>query len=99
RDRRVTGVQTCALPIYIARASSWGHTSWEWTTEFTAPQLRSYIGARGIDVGDPQRIELTQLTGTGRVLSAKIVGSSGSRDIGKRSEERRVGRAGGYARV
>ena len=67
----------------IAQASSWGHTSWQWTTEFTAPQLRSYIGARGIDVGDPQRIELTRLTATGRVLSAKIVGASGSRDIGK----------------
>ena len=67
----------------IAQASSWGHTSWQWTTEFTAPQLRSYIGARGIDVGDPQRIDLERLTGTGRVLSAKIVGSSGSRDIGK----------------
>src|SRR5256886_676108 len=67
----------------VAQASSWGHTSWEWTTEFTAPQLRSYIGARGIDVGDPQRIDLTRLTVTGRVLSAKIVGSSGSRDIGK----------------
>jgi len=66
-----------------ALASSWGHTSWEWTTEFTAPQLRSYIGGRGIDVGEPQRIELTRLTGTGRVLSARIVGSSGSRDIGK----------------
>ena len=67
----------------IAQASSWGHTSWQWTTEFTAPQLRSYIGARGIDVGDPQRIDLVRLTGTGRVLSAKIVGSTGSRDIGK----------------
>jgi SpoIID/LytB domain protein len=68
-----------------ARASSWGHTSWEWTTEFTAPQLRSYIGVRGIDVGDPQGIDLTRLTGTGRVLSARIVGSNGSRDIGKDS--------------
>ena len=67
----------------VAQASSWGHTSWEWTTEFTASQLRSYIGARGIDVGDPQRIDLVRLTGTGRVLSAQIVGSSGSRDIGK----------------
>jgi stage II sporulation protein D len=67
----------------VAQASSWGHTSWEWTTELTAPQLRSYIGARGIDVGDPQRIELTRVTATGRVLSARIVGSSGSRDIGK----------------
>src|SRR5712692_8097595 len=67
----------------VAQASSWGHTSWEWKTEFTAPQLRSYIGARGIDVGDPQRIDLTRLTATGRVLSARIVGSRGSRDIGK----------------
>jgi len=67
----------------IAQASSWGHNSWEWKTEFTAPQLRSYMGARGIDVGDPERIDLTRLTGTGRVLSAKVVGSSGTRDIGK----------------
>jgi stage II sporulation protein D len=67
----------------VAQASSWGHTSWEWKTEFTAPQLRSYIGGRGVDVGDPQRIELTRLTATGRVLAAKIVGSSGTRDIGK----------------
>lgn len=67
----------------VAQASSWGHTSWQWTAEFTAPQLRSYIGARGIDVGDPQRIDLTQLTAAGRVLSARIVGTSGTRDIGK----------------
>ena len=67
----------------VAQASSWGHTSWEWKTEFTAPQLRSYIGGRGVDVGDPQRVELTRLTATGRVLAAKIVGSSGTRDIGK----------------
>ena len=67
----------------VAQASSWGHTSWEWKTEFTAPQLRSYIGGRGIDVGEPQRIDLTRLTGTGRVLAATIVGSNGSRDIGK----------------
>ncbi|HEY7624807.1 MAG TPA: SpoIID/LytB domain-containing protein [Candidatus Limnocylindria bacterium] len=67
----------------IAEASSWGHTSWQWTAEFTAPQLRSYIGARGIDVGDPQRIDLVQLTPTGRVLSATIVGSNGTKDIGK----------------
>jgi stage II sporulation protein D len=66
-----------------AMASSWGHTSWEWTSEFTAPQLRSYLGARGIDVGEVQRIELTRVSGTGRVLGARIVGSNGDRDIGK----------------
>ena len=67
----------------VAEASSWGHTSWQWTTEFTAPQLRSYIGARGIDVGDPQRIDVTKQTATGRVTGARIVGSTGSKDIGK----------------
>jgi SpoIID/LytB domain protein len=67
----------------VAQASSWGHTSWEWTTEFTAAQLRSYIGGRGIDVGEPQRIDVTRVTGTGRVMSARIVGTSGTRDIGK----------------
>ena len=67
----------------VAEASAWGHTSWQWTTEYTAPQLRGYLRARGVDIGDPQRIELGRLTGTGRVVSAKIVGSSGSRDIGK----------------
>jgi stage II sporulation protein D len=66
-----------------ARRSTWGRTSWEWTQEYTAPQLRSYLYVRGIDVGDPERIDLTRLTGTGRVLSAKIIGSRGSRDIGK----------------
>ena len=66
-----------------ATVSSWGRTSWEWTTEYTAPQLQSYLAARGIDVGDLRRIDITQVSGTGRVLGARIVGSSGARDIGK----------------
>jgi stage II sporulation protein D (peptidoglycan lytic transglycosylase) len=66
-----------------AYRSTWGHTSWEWKQEYTAPQLRSYLGVRGINVGDPQRIDLTRVSGTGRVLSARVVGSSGTRDIGK----------------
>jgi stage II sporulation protein D len=66
-----------------AKRSTWGRTSWEWIQEYTAPQLRSYIGVRGIDVGDPQRIDLTRVSATGRVLSARVVGSRGSRDIGK----------------
>jgi stage II sporulation protein D len=68
-----------------AKRSPWGHTSWEWTQEFTAPQLRSYLGVRGINVGDPQEIEVTRLSGTGRALGVRIVGSSGRRDIGKDS--------------
>ncbi|TMC72219.1 MAG: SpoIID/LytB domain-containing protein [Chloroflexi bacterium] len=66
-----------------AERSTWGHTSWEWKQEFTAPQLQSYLGVRGINVGLPERIEVTRVSGTGRALSARIVGSGGSRDIGK----------------
>ncbi|TMC78803.1 MAG: SpoIID/LytB domain-containing protein [Chloroflexi bacterium] len=66
-----------------ALVSSWGRTSWEWTEEYTAPQLQSYLAARGIDVGDVRRIEVTQVSATGRVMGARIVGSNGVRDIGK----------------
>jgi stage II sporulation protein D len=66
-----------------AARSTWGRTSWAWTQEYTASQLRAYLGVRGIDVGDPQRITLTRLSGTGRVLSARITGSGGTRDMGK----------------
>ena len=69
----------------VAEASSWGHTSWQWTTEYTAPQLRSYLAARGVDLGDVQRIELTRVTATGRVTTARVVGTAGSRDIAKDS--------------
>ena len=74
-----------------ATVSSWGRTSWEWTTEYTAPQLRSYLGVRGIDVGEVQRIDVTSVSGTGRVMAARIVGSSGSRDIGKDASRRYFG--------
>jgi SpoIID/LytB domain protein len=67
----------------IAISSSWGHTSWQWTTEYTEPQLTRYLAARGIDVGELQQIDLVRLTGTGRVMTARVVGSSGSRDISK----------------
>lgn len=67
----------------IASASSWGHTSWQWTRELTVPQLRDELATRGVDVGTPERIELTRLSAAGRVLGARIVGTRGTRDVGK----------------
>lgn len=67
----------------IAAASSWGRTSWEWTRELTVPQLRDELARRGLDVGTPERIELTRLSAAGRVLSARVIGTRGARDIGK----------------
>lgn len=66
-----------------AKSSSWGRTSWEWTRELTVVQLRAHLAVRGIDVGLPERIELTQVSTTGRVLRARVVGATGSRDVGK----------------
>ncbi|TMC04881.1 MAG: SpoIID/LytB domain-containing protein [Chloroflexi bacterium] len=67
----------------LAKDSGWGKTSWEWNREFTAPQLGDYLRSRGINVGVPQRIELVRVTSAGRVTLARVVGTAGSRDIGK----------------
>lgn len=67
----------------VAKDSSWGHTSWEWTTEQSATQLRDSLQRRGIDVGTPTAIELTSVSPTGRVIGSKVVGTAGSGAIGK----------------
>ncbi len=67
----------------LAKDSGWGKTSWEWNREFTAPQLGDYLRSRGINVGVPQRIDLVRVTAAGRVMLARVVGTVGSRDIGK----------------
>jgi stage II sporulation protein D len=67
----------------VAKDSSWGHTSWEWTKELSATQLRDSLQRRGIDVGTPTAIELTSVSPTGRVIGSKVVGTVGSGTIGK----------------
>ena len=67
----------------VAKDSSWGHTSWEWTKEMSATQLRDYLQQRGLSVGTPTAIQLTSVSSTGRVIGATITGSSGSQPIGK----------------
>ena len=67
----------------IAANSSFGRTAWEWDREFTAPQLGDYLSVRGVDVGVPQRIDIVQKTPSGRVLLARVIGTRGSKDLGK----------------
>lgn len=67
----------------VATASSWGASSWQWTKELSATQLRDQLEKRGISVGLPTAIELTKVSTTGRVLAARITGTSGTQDIGK----------------
>lgn len=69
----------------VAKDSSWGKTSYEWTKEISAAQLRDYLVVRGVNVGIPREIALTGVSSTGRVLSARVVGTSGTKDIGKDS--------------
>jgi len=67
----------------VAKDSSWGHTSWEWTKEMSAAQLRDYLQQRGLSVGTPTAIQLTSVSSTGRVIGAMITGTAGSQPIGK----------------
>ncbi|MGH2449669.1 MAG: SpoIID/LytB domain-containing protein [Candidatus Limnocylindria bacterium] len=67
----------------VAETSSWGRTSWEWTKEITAPDLGSYLRVRDLDVGEPLRIELVSVSPTGRVLRARVIGTTATRDVGK----------------
>jgi stage II sporulation protein D len=67
----------------IAKESSWGRTSYEWTRELSAMQLREFLQRRGLNVGTPTAIELTGVSPTGRVVGAKIIGTGGTQTIGK----------------
>lgn len=67
----------------LAKDSGFGKTSWEWNREFTAPQLGDYLRSRGLNVGVPQRVDLVRVTSAGRVTLARVVGTAGTRDIGK----------------
>ena len=67
----------------VAKASSWGYTSWEWTRELSATQLRDFMRRRGLDVGLPTAIELVRTAPTGRVITARVTGTGGSLPIGK----------------
>lgn len=67
----------------LAKDSGFGRTSWEWNREFTAPQLGDYLRSRGLNVGVPQRVDLVRVTSAGRVTLARVVGTAGTRDIGK----------------
>ena len=67
----------------VAKDSSWGHTSWEWTRELSAAQLRDFLQKRGLDVGTPTAITLTSVSATGRVIGATVVGTARTETIGK----------------
>jgi SpoIID/LytB domain protein len=67
----------------VAKDSSWGHTSWAWTKETSATQLRDYLQLRGLSVGLPTSIQLTSVSSTGRVIGATISGTAGAQPIGK----------------
>jgi stage II sporulation protein D len=67
----------------LAKNSSWGRTSWEWSREFTAPQLGDYMRFRGLDVGVPIRIDVLSQTAAGRPTQVRVVGTTATRTISK----------------
>ena len=67
----------------VALESSWGRTSYEWTKEMSATQLRDFMQRRGLSVGTPTSIQLTSVSPTGRVITASVTGTGGTQAIGK----------------
>ena len=67
----------------VALRSSWGASSYEWTKEYTEPQLRQQLAKAGIDVGQIQAIDVVETSATGGVLLARVRGSLGTRDVVK----------------
>ena len=67
----------------VARDSPWGRTSYEWTRELSATQLRDFMQRRGLDVGIPTAIRLVSVSSTGRVITASVTGTGGTAPIGK----------------
>src|SRR5207244_6960993 len=92
RDDLVTGVQTCALPIYLGKAALWGLggavvlAAGGWAF---APIVATYLGAAAGLSGAAATAHGLALLGGG-TLAAGGFGMAGGMWI--RSEERRVGK-------
>src|SRR5207249_6573503 len=84
RDRNVTGVQTCALPIFVARIGEEATLALEAVLEAGEHRVQRLAEVRDLVV---------------RGLNGKPLVQRGRRDLGGapahgRSEERRVGKGG-----
>src|SRR5207237_5571976 len=80
RDSSVTGVQTCALPIYLRRVE---HDAWHGRAQHVEDRIECF-GAEVIDPVERRR----------RSEQAQVIGAFGEQPVNKRSEERRVGKEG-----
>src|SRR5205807_6832939 len=94
-DYKVTGVQTCALPIWSSKPVAGGELSTLWLVPRTTPGVRvptggfDGLGLRGND-SSPIAAEDARIAATARLGSD---GGGFAIMIG-RSEERRVGKGG-----
>src|SRR5207248_7426903 len=91
RDRTVTGVQTCALPISIAGTMSQPRDS----AEALGQRLAAAVGVTGIDAAALERF---RAVGADTIIAAavRLAGSPGRPLFWPlvSSEERRVGKGG-----
>ena len=69
----------------VALRSSWGAASYQWTKEYTEPQLRQQLLKSGVSVGQIQGIDIVGTSASGGVLRATVRGSLGTRDVLKDS--------------
>src|SRR5699024_11918091 len=97
--RNVTGVQTCALPILFLKCSGMAQDKDIPNTSATTIALMEHFETVD-DLANADLEELTAFvteTGHGRFTDPAVVAKAVQAAARGRSEERRVGRAGGAA--
>src|SRR5439155_5293970 len=96
RDGHVTGVQTCALPIYSTLSIHFAKTLGTGTVDGLSPDVSAVAGVAlktvtGHTAGALTLAASSGAVGAGSTVSFTVV------HAGARSEERRVGKEGGLA--
>ncbi len=54
-------------------------SKYEWSTTFTAAELKTRLAARGVDIGTVKNLYVSEFTPTGNVCALTFVGTSGSK--------------------
>src|SRR5256885_14135595 len=93
RDYKVTGVQTCALPIFRASYGSFGSDNAGFDVAFGGPKWGNFIAANGLNSGrflDPPEFQVIHSKGNEQNIFDRVDLQVTGAD--SRSEERRVGK-------
>src|SRR5699024_12013605 len=98
-DRNVTGVQTCALPIWLESPFEGNEAAWMVVSPDKSRAVAAFYQKLNKVNGSWLRLKLAGLDADSRYrVCCDMSAARGADALDERSEERRVGRGGGGAR-